>query len=127
MSHRSEPDTPSSGPRPPLPAPKGPPPRRRTRRWVRVPLICAAVLLTVAGGVLAAGVYLVHRYTSSVHQANLLGGAAVGATGSGTPTPASISGPINILLVGSDERAGNPSDGARSDSRTAPAALSCWR
>jgi LCP family protein required for cell wall assembly len=94
----------------------GAPPVRRRRRWVRVVLVVTTVLLTIGGGALATGLYLVHRYTSGVHQENLLGSAAAGVNPSGSPTYVPITGPLNILLVGSDARAGKPSDGQRADS-----------
>ncbi len=108
--------TPQDDATPEDPPPEDAAPTRRGRRWVRPALVVGLVLLTVAVGVLAAGLYLVHRYTSGVRQDNLLGGAAAGANPSGSPTYVPITGPLNILLVGSDERAGKPSDGARADS-----------
>jgi len=94
--------------------------RRRWRglpRWVRVSLVCATVLVVTGGAAYGAGVYLVHRYSGAVHQAQLLGDAAATGTGpaGSTPVPASISGPLNILLLGTDERADDTSGGSRSD------------
>lgn len=78
-------------------------------------MIVGATLLLV-GTLTVGGVgLLLHDFTSSIHQDPLLGAAAAtrAADGGGTPAPASISGPLNILLMGSDEREGDPTDGAR--------------
>jgi LCP family protein required for cell wall assembly len=90
-----------------------------------VALLAVAVLL--AGG----GTYLLRRYTTSVDQEPLLGGAAVGAPAPGwSVASAATSGArgnpavgtgaghgrgSNVLLVGIDERTGSPSAGVRSD------------
>jgi LCP family protein required for cell wall assembly len=84
-------------------------PRRRSPLWARVALIFGLVLAVTSGLTLAGGKLLLARYTGQVNQAPLLGGAAA--------KQHSISGPINMLLVGIDERQiANPADGARADS-----------
>jgi polyisoprenyl-teichoic acid--peptidoglycan teichoic acid transferase len=104
----------------------------RSRR--RLLLTTVVVLLTVAVLVTAGGVYLLRRYTGSVHQEPLLGAAAAGAPPTVWPAPAGpataatggrTSGPTaatagqqrgtNVLLVGIDERTGSPTAGVRSD------------
>jgi LCP family protein required for cell wall assembly len=78
-----------------------------------------AVLTLVVGG-FAAGAFLLNRYAGSVHQTHMLGGAAAtspagGGGGTGVPVHARIDGPVNLLLAGIDERATDPTGGARSD------------
>jgi LCP family protein required for cell wall assembly len=87
------------------------------------------VLAIVSGLAVLGGGYLAYRYTGAVHQEPLLGDAAAsdpaaGGAGAGAgadPTPgarqrnASIAGPVNVLLVGVDERTGAPQAGTRSD------------
>ncbi len=89
----------------------------RPRRWARIVLVGGVALSLLAVSAVAATLFLLHRYTGAVHQEHLLGGAAATASASGSAAPvhASIDGPINILLVGIDERVGQPADGARSD------------
>jgi polyisoprenyl-teichoic acid--peptidoglycan teichoic acid transferase len=98
----------------------GPVDRGRTPLWARA-LIALGVLLMVGSLTgLVAGKLLLDRYTGSVHQEHLLGGAQATApasgAGGGEPVPASIDGPLNVLLVGIDERTNAPADGARADS-----------
>jgi LCP family protein required for cell wall assembly len=107
------------------------PPRRRRLMAAAVALLTVAVLLG------AGGTYLLQRYTASVTEEPLLGGAAAGAPlagsaaepATGTPAPTggtgatggparTAAGPArgtNVLLVGIDERTGSPTAGVRSD------------
>jgi LCP family protein required for cell wall assembly len=71
--------------------------------------------MLVSGGVLAGGRLLLNRYTGSVHQAHLLGEAAAPLPVSSGPMHGRGGGSINLLLVGIDERADDPSGGARAD------------
>jgi LCP family protein required for cell wall assembly len=84
----------------------------RAPLWARSLVAVGIVLVLASGLALVGGRFLLMRYTNSVHQENLLGGALA------TPTPGGVAvdGPINILLVGTDERPGDSVDGARSDS-----------
>ncbi|MEV6925230.1 LCP family protein [Dactylosporangium sp. NPDC051485] len=75
--------------------------------WARLSLIFGAVLLLASGGVLVGGNLLLNHYSDQITHDGGLGEAASGAT---------INGPINLLLVGIDERIGNEAMGARSDS-----------
>jgi LCP family protein required for cell wall assembly len=81
--------------------------------WARLLVAFGALLMLVSGTALVGGRYLLTRYTSNIKQENLLGGAAATP---GTSGNVSIDGPINLLLVGIDERADDPAGGARSDS-----------
>nr|WP_232534366.1 LCP family protein [Plantactinospora sp. KBS50] len=79
---------------------------------MRICLI-AGVLLTLLGGGAALGAHaLVGRYENTVVEADLFGEEAAGS-----PTPTSdIRGPLNLLLVGIDPRAGQVNEPPRSDS-----------
>ncbi|WP_432968362.1 LCP family protein [Dactylosporangium sp. CA-233914] len=70
-------------------------------------LIFGASLLLISGGVLVGGNLLLNHYSDQITQDGGLGDAAAGAT---------IDGPINLLLVGIDERTNNVEMGARADS-----------
>ncbi|MEV6932620.1 LCP family protein [Dactylosporangium sp. NPDC051485] len=76
--------------------------------WARLSLVFGALLLLVSGGVLVGGNVLLNYYSDQItHEGGLGDAAATGAT---------IDGPINLLLVGIDERIGNEEMGARADS-----------
>ncbi|GAA2333498.1 hypothetical protein GCM10010170_012760 [Dactylosporangium salmoneum] len=76
--------------------------------WARLSLIFGALLLLASGGALVGGNVLLNHYSDQItHEGGLGEAAASGAT---------INGPINLLLVGIDERIGNEAMGARSDS-----------
>jgi LCP family protein required for cell wall assembly len=102
--------------------PEGAPLRpRRAPVWTRALVVLGALLLVASLGGLIGGKLLIDRYAGSVHQDDLLGAARataspVGGAGGGEPEAASIDGPLNILLVGIDERVNAEADGARSDS-----------
>lgn len=66
----------------------------------------ALVLVATVAGV--TGAFLVHRYEHAVGRDNLLDPNARSGQ-------AAVSGPLNLLLIGSDKRDGNPSAGERSD------------
>jgi polyisoprenyl-teichoic acid--peptidoglycan teichoic acid transferase len=94
--------------------------RRRGPVWARALVALGAVLVLASVTGLIAGKALLDRYAGSVHQESLLGGAratvAASGVGGGEVAAAPIDGPLNILLVGIDERTYAPSDGARADS-----------
>jgi LCP family protein required for cell wall assembly len=95
--------------------------RRRAPLWARALVVLGTLLLVASLTGLVGGKLLIDRYAGSVHQDQLLGAARataspVGGTGGGEPEAASINGPLNILLVGIDERVNAEADGARSDS-----------
>ncbi|MER7008960.1 LCP family protein [Dactylosporangium sp. NPDC000555] len=76
--------------------------------WARLSLISGALLLLVTGGTLVGGNLLLNHYSDQITQEGGLGDAAAAGT--------NIDGPINLLLVGIDERIGNEAMGARADS-----------
>ncbi|GLL04860.1 LCP family protein [Dactylosporangium matsuzakiense] len=86
---------------------------RGTRRragsplWARLCLVAGAVLLLASAGTLAGGDLLLAHYGDQVTHPGGLGSAAAGHD---------VSGPLNLLLVGIDERDGNALMGARADS-----------
>jgi LCP family protein required for cell wall assembly len=90
----------------------------RDPRWARIFIALGLLLILISGVGLTAGRFLTARYTGGVQQAHLLGKAAAPRPAADGPTPARtrIDGPINLLLVGIDERANDPAGGARSDS-----------
>ncbi len=69
--------------------------------------IGALLMLASAGGLVTGGV-LLERYTSSLHRADLLPEGV-------TRTGGQVTGPLNILLVGSDYRRGLENEAWRSD------------
>ncbi|MEV8515169.1 LCP family protein [Dactylosporangium sp. NPDC051484] len=75
--------------------------------WARLSLVFGALLLLASGGALVGGNLLLNHYSDQITHDGGLGSAAAGAT---------IDGPINLLLVGIDERVGDEAMGARSDS-----------
>jgi LCP family protein required for cell wall assembly len=78
----------------------------------RLAVLFGVVLLLVTTGTVVGGRYLLSRYSRGLHVESLLGdAAATDANGNG-----SIRGPINVLLVGLDERPAGNSDGVRADS-----------
>lgn len=84
-------------------------PRRRDPLWARLTVVLGALLMMASGGLIIGSKLLISRYTQSVSQQNLLGDAAKQSA----PGKA-LTGPINMLLLGVDERARNPGD-VRSD------------
>lgn len=79
--------------------------RRSAARVATTAALAALLVLGVAGAV------LLHRYESAVRRQDLL---APGSRGSGVE----FSGPLNFLLIGSDQRDNNPAAGERSDTST---------
>jgi LCP family protein required for cell wall assembly len=89
---------------------------RPRSRWLRTLIQTGIVLLVVGAGVAGTAAVVLHRVDSAVRQTPLLGGAAASAPGGGGgPLPVSIPGPLNILLIGTDDRPGDVVDGSRSD------------
>jgi LCP family protein required for cell wall assembly len=77
----------------------------RLRRTLMIVITSLVVVLTMVG---IAGALLIHRYDDAVRRGNLL------APGARQPN-SSASGPLNLLLIGSDFRSWNPDAGQRSD------------
>jgi polyisoprenyl-teichoic acid--peptidoglycan teichoic acid transferase len=95
-----------SGPKEPGPPQAGPPKptgkaRRRSPLWAKLLVGVGAVVMVFGLGTIALVKVGVHQIGHSLTQENLLGGAAAPAN---PVTGRSIDGPINILLVGSDQR-----------------------
>jgi LCP family protein required for cell wall assembly len=87
----------------------GPPPTSKPRDplWARILVIVGALLMVASGIAIIGEKYMVNRYTSAVAQRTFGGEAAV--------QHVSISGEINFLLAGVDERPDN-GDSVRADS-----------
>ncbi|MEV4760609.1 LCP family protein [Micromonospora sp. NPDC049559] len=86
--------------------------RSTVPRWAQVCTAFGALLVLLSGGMLATSHALIARYAGSVRQADLFGDQAAGAP----VQHADIKGPLNILLVGIDPRAGQVNEPPRSDS-----------
>ena len=86
--------------------------RRRPKapRWARALVWVGAVLVVLSAGSLAGAETLVHRYDSTVHKESLLGTGARARPAN----HATITGPLNYLLLGSDVRP-KPDNPGRSD------------
>jgi LCP family protein required for cell wall assembly len=80
----------------------------RDPMWARLLIVFGAVLVLVSGGLLIGGQALLRQYADTVRQADILGGA-------GRIGHVKIDGPLNILLVGLDERP-DSTEAIRSDS-----------
>ena len=105
------PTHPSPGGPPLRPAPGGPKRPgswRRGPRWAWLAVIFGAVLVIFSGGGYLTFTTVLNHYAGQITHKGGLGDA--GATGT------SIDGPINLLLVGIDERSDDPDSGARADS-----------
>ncbi len=99
-------------PAPPVPPKKAAGTKRRKRRksplWAKLAVILGSLLVVASGGTLAGGQLLLSHYSKDITHDGGLGSAAAAGK--------NIDGPINLLMVGIDERADNPEDGARADS-----------
>jgi LCP family protein required for cell wall assembly len=81
--------------------------------WAKLLLTFGVLLLLGSGGSLVGGKLLLDHYSSTVTHSGGLGSAAAGQD---QPQGNTIAGAINLLLVGIDEREGQPDMGARADS-----------
>jgi len=75
----------------------------------RLMIVIGALLMFVSGGLIAGGKILIARATGGIDNQNLLGDAGTGGR-------SSLKGPLNVLLVGIDQRPDEPDDPVRSDS-----------
>jgi LCP family protein required for cell wall assembly len=82
------------------------PRRSGVRRAVLAGATTLALLIGLAG---IGGVFLVRRYNNAIGKDTLL------APGARSGSQGSVKGPLNFLLIGSDERVDNPDAGRRSD------------
>jgi LCP family protein required for cell wall assembly len=81
-------------------SPAGVPPktRRKDPVWARLLVLAGAMLMMLSGATIVGGKALMLRATSAVNRVPLLGAAGIEAG------PKGLTGPLNILLVGIDER-----------------------
>jgi LCP family protein required for cell wall assembly len=92
-------------------APASPPRERRAPRWAKLCAVFGSLLMLGSGAALITSEVLVARYSGAVQNEDLLPG------GSATPQRGSdIKGPLNILLVGIDQRPNEPDTLPRADS-----------
>jgi LCP family protein required for cell wall assembly len=94
------------------------PTRRRGPLWAKLLIAAGSVLVLASTSVIVADRVLVATVNAKIPHTNLLGNPDhPGAGASAVPTHASINGPVNILLVGIDERVDQPAtDPSRADS-----------
>jgi LCP family protein required for cell wall assembly len=83
--------------------------------WAKTLIVLGAVVVLLATTAITGSQVLANRYSGSVNQKTLLG------TNSRAGNPDEVKhndvkGPLNFLLLGSDQRALDPEDGQRSDS-----------
>ena len=91
--------------------------RRRSPLWARVLVAAGAALMFASAGIIVADRLFVVTVNAKIPRSNLLGTPAPAASAQPAPTHASINGPVNVLLVGIDERTDqNPNDPSRADS-----------
>ena len=86
--------------------------RRKAPLWAKLTVIVGAVLMVTSGTVIVGARLLISHVTSDITQTTLIEGAA-GAAAAARGN--NIDGPVNLLLVGLDEREGSDEEGARSD------------
>ncbi len=110
----AQPAEPPAGPPtdPPVPA------KRRGPLWAKLLIAAGALLVLASTSVIVADRVLVATVNAKIPQTNLLGNPDPPSPGqSVVPTHASINGPVNILLVGIDERVDQAAtDPSRADS-----------
>ncbi|NJC73478.1 LCP family protein [Planosporangium thailandense] len=80
----------------------------RRLRWRRALAVFAAVACALTGLGLIGAVTLASRFDNSIHRGNLLGSAR-------TTPGKDVHGPLNFLLIGSNYRTQDPSNGERAD------------
>jgi LCP family protein required for cell wall assembly len=93
--------------------------RRGMPGWKKALLILSVLLLLLAGGTVGGGWFLYSRYDRKVSRADLLPAEAAGGPAAEQRAQNWKSGPLNLLLLGSDSRAPEPGEkspiGERSD------------
>ena len=102
----------------PAPAEPAAPVKRRGPLWAKLLIAAGTVLVLASTSVIVADRVLVATVNAKIPQTNLLGNPDAPTAGaSAVPTHASINGPVNILLVGIDERVDQAAtDPSRADS-----------
>jgi LCP family protein required for cell wall assembly len=91
----------------------GRPPTKKKRTsplWARLIIVLGALLMMASGGAIVGSKLLIGRYTGNINQETLIGPGEEKKPADGK----ALEGPINILLLGVDERLRNPGD-IRSD------------
>lgn len=86
------------------------PPRKNKRKapwWAKFFVVIGALMMVVSGGALVAAKVIFAKVEDTVGQENLLGEAG--------PQGTTIEGPVNLLLVGLDQREDQNDDSVRSD------------
>ncbi|GAA0724423.1 LCP family protein [Dactylosporangium roseum] len=84
--------------------------------WAKSFIVFGVILVVLAGIAITATRVLASRYSGSVNQQTLLGENSRVGGGEAAAKHRDIRGPLNFLLLGSDQRALDPEDGQRSDS-----------
>lgn len=110
-------DVDTERPESPAPVPKGR--FRRLAGWKKALLVLCVLLLMLAAGAVGGGYFLYHRYDHKVSRADLLPEPVAADGGAAQREQNWKSGPLNLLLLGSDSRAEEPGGvspiGERSD------------
>jgi LCP family protein required for cell wall assembly len=88
-------------------------PRKRRVRWRQALAVSVAVLCVLAGLGAVGAVVIANRFNSAIHRGNLLGDARA-TPGTDVHGPL-MHGPLNFLLIGSNYRTEDPSNGERAD------------
>lgn len=115
----SDPTTPTPEDRPAGPADQPATPERRPRRWLRILLVSAAVLLVGAVAASAAYLYSIDRsITQNIKRESVLPAESPTASGQAARPSAdpAATGAMNFVLLGSDSRDPGDSGAGRSDS-----------
>ena len=112
-------DQPPDDDRETAPAPDAAPAKRKMRGWKKALIGLGVLLLILVVGVTGGGFYLYHRYDHKVSRQDLLPDAAGTGQDDQQREQNWKSGPLNLLLLGSDSRATTPGGvspiGERSD------------
>jgi len=87
------------------------PRRPRSPRWAKALIALGVVILLSASTALVGGQFLAARYSDSLQRSTLLGPESR----RDAPERKALKGPLNYLLVGTDERSGSKGPGGRSD------------
>lgn len=83
--------------------------RRITPRWARVLLVVGLVVAVLAGAATVSAHLLIDRWERAVGQADLLGPAAGSRDApGGRPDSDQVTGPLNYLVIGTDQRPDQP-------------------
>ncbi|WP_163506301.1 LCP family protein [Fodinicola acaciae] len=102
------------------PRQKDRPGKKRSPRWARIAVVLGVVVLLFGGGAYAVNLVADH-YANQVKKDDFLAGVPQNERASEPPSGAPVSGPMNILLLGSDNADNSRAksqgvDGQRSDS-----------